>query len=62
MGVLSPLLAARNMKATINFYTKSLGFKLGMTFPDADNPVYTDLSNDVMVFLFIPAKNHGFGS
>jgi uncharacterized glyoxalase superfamily protein PhnB len=62
MGYLSPLLAVRNMKKTIDFYTKSLGFKLGMSFPSPDNPEYTDLSRDGMVLMFIPAANHGIGS
>ena len=59
MGVLSPLLAVRNMKETIEFYTNSLGFKMGMAFPDANNPEYVDLSKDGMVLMFIPAENHG---
>ncbi len=59
MGYLSPLLAARNMKETIEFYTKSLGFKMGMAFPDANNPEYVDLAKDGMVLMFIPAKDHG---
>jgi uncharacterized glyoxalase superfamily protein PhnB len=62
MGYLSPLLAVRNMKKTIDFYTNSLGFKLGMTFPSPDNPEYADLSKDGMVLMFIPAANHGIGS
>jgi len=62
MGDISPLLAVRNMKQTIEFYNNSLGFEQGMTFPDADNPEYTDLSKDGMVLMFIPAQNHGIGS
>ena len=62
MGYLSPLLAVRNMKETIEFYIKTLGFKMGMAFPDADNPEYADLSKDGMVLMFIPAKDHGIGS
>ena len=62
MGDISPLLAVRNMKQTIEFYKNSLGFEQGMTFPDADNPEYTDLSKDGMVLMFIPAQNHGIGS
>ena len=61
MGYLSPLLAVRNMKKTIDFYTKSLGFKLGMTFPSPENPEYADLSKDGMVLMFIPASNLGIG-
>ncbi len=38
MGVISPTLAARNMKETMEFYRDSLGFKMGLAFPDADNP------------------------
>ena len=59
MGVISPLLAVRNMKETIEFYRNSLGFKVGMCFPDANNPEYADISKDGMVLMFIPAKNHG---
>ena len=59
MGTLSPLLAVRNVKETIDFYTNSLGFKLGMCFPDANNPEYADLSKDDMVLMVIPAENHG---
>ena len=58
MGNISPLLAVRDMKKTIEFYNKSLGFKAGMAFPDATNPEYIDLSKDGMVLMFIPAKNH----
>jgi uncharacterized glyoxalase superfamily protein PhnB len=59
MGVISPTLAVRDMKKTIDFYTKSLGFKVGMIFPDANNPEYADLSKDGMVLMIIPAQNHG---
>jgi uncharacterized glyoxalase superfamily protein PhnB len=62
MGVLSSTLAVRNMKQTIEFYRNSLGFKMGMVFPDADNPEYVDLSKDGMVLMFIPAENVGIGS
>jgi uncharacterized glyoxalase superfamily protein PhnB len=62
MGYISPTLAVRNMKQTIQFYRDSLGFKLGMAFPDADNPEYVDLSKDGMVLMFIPAKNVGIVS
>ena len=62
MGYLSPLLAVSNVKKTIDFYQNTLGFKMGMVFPDADNPEYADLSKDGMVLMFIPAKNVGIGS
>jgi uncharacterized glyoxalase superfamily protein PhnB len=62
MGVISPTLAVRNMKQTIQFYGDSLGFKIGMAFPDADNPEYADLSRDGMVLMFIPVKNVGINS
>ena len=62
MGYISPTLAVRNMKESIEFYKNSLGFKLGMCFPDANNPEYADLSKDGMVLMFIPAKDHGIGS
>ncbi|MFC1592556.1 zinc ribbon domain-containing protein [Candidatus Omnitrophota bacterium] len=57
MGYLSPTLAVRNMKETIEFYKNSLGFKMGMAFPDASNPEYADISRDGMVLMFIPAEN-----
>ena len=59
MGYISPMLAARNMKQTIEFYKITLGFKMGMAFPDADNPEYIDLSKDGMVLMFIPVENVG---
>ncbi len=62
MGYLSPTLAVRDMKETIEFYKNSLGFKMGMAFPDANNPEYADLSKDGMVLMFIPAENIGIGS
>jgi len=62
VGYISPTLAARNMERTIEFYKNSLGFKMGMVFPDADNPEYADLSKDGMVLMFIPAENVGIGS
>ena len=61
MGYISPTLAARNMKQTIEFYKNSLGFKMGMAFPDSDNPEYAELSKDGMVLMFIPAENVGIG-
>jgi len=62
MGYISPTLAVSNMKESIEFYKNSLGFKMGMVFPSADNPEYADLSKDGMVLMFIPTKNIGFGS
>jgi uncharacterized glyoxalase superfamily protein PhnB len=62
MGYISPTLAVRNMKQAIQFYRDFLGFKLGMAFPDADNPEYADLSKDGMVIMFIPVKNVGIGT
>jgi len=62
MGVISPLLAVRNIKESIEFYMTSLGFEMGMAFPDANNPEYVDLSKDGMVLMFIPAENHGISA
>ena len=62
MGYLSPTLAVRDMKKTIDYYVKSLGFELGMTFPTPENPEYADLSKDDMVLMFLPAANLGIGS
>jgi uncharacterized glyoxalase superfamily protein PhnB len=61
MGYISPTLAVRKMKQTIQFYRDALGFKVGMTFPDADNPEYAHLSKDGMVLMFILAQNIGIG-
>ena len=52
MGYISPTLAVGDMKQTMQFYSDTLGFKIGMTFPDADNPEYSDLSKDGMVLMF----------
>lgn len=62
MGYLSPTLAVRNIKETIEFYKDSLGFKMGMCFPEANNPEYADLSKDGMSLMFIPIRNLGIGS
>ena len=62
MGVISPTLAVRNMKQSIEFYKNSLGFRMGMAFPDADKPEYADLSKDGMVLMFILAENVGIGN
>jgi len=61
MGYLSPTLAVRDVKATMDFYVKSLGFTVGMTFPTPENPEYADLSKDGMVLMFLPAANCGIG-
>jgi len=62
MGYISPTLAARNVRKTIEFYTNSLGFEIGIIFPHLNNPEYVDLSKDGMVLMFIPAENIGIGS
>jgi len=62
MDYISPTLAVRDMKEAIAFYRDSLGFKMGMAFPDAGNPEYADLSKDGMVLMFIAADNIGIGS
>jgi uncharacterized glyoxalase superfamily protein PhnB len=61
MGYISPTLAVRDIKKTIDFYTNSLGFKVGMAFPGVENPEYADLSRDGMVLMFLPADNIGIG-
>ena len=50
------------MKKAIDFYTGSLGFNVGLAFPDADNPEYVDLSKDGIVLMLIPAESHGISS
>jgi len=62
MGVLSPALAVRDMKKTIEFYKNSLGFNMVMVSPDADNPAYAELSKDSMALMFILAKDCAIGS
>ncbi len=62
MGHISPTLAVRDMKKSIEFYRDTLGFKIGICFPDAGNPEYADLSRDGMVLMFIAADNIGIGS
>ena len=59
MAYLSPTLAVRDMKKTIDFYKDSLGFKMGMAFPDVSQPEYVDLSKDGMILMFIPTQNLG---
>jgi uncharacterized glyoxalase superfamily protein PhnB len=59
VGVISPLLATRNVKATIDFYRDTLGFTVGMVFPDVDHAEYADLTKDEMSLMFVPAKNLG---
>lgn len=62
MGYISPTLAVRNLKQTIQFYRDSLGFQMGMTFPNADNPEYADLSKDGMVIMLVLAQNVGIAA
>jgi uncharacterized glyoxalase superfamily protein PhnB len=62
MGHISPALAVRDVKRTIQFYRDSLGFEMGMVFPDADNPEYADLSRDGMIIMLIPVGNAGVDS
>jgi uncharacterized glyoxalase superfamily protein PhnB len=62
MGCISPTLAVRDMKQTIQFYRDSLGFEMGMAFPNAENPEYADLSKDGMVIMLVPEQNAGIGA
>jgi uncharacterized glyoxalase superfamily protein PhnB len=62
MGYVSPTLAVRDMKQTIQFYRDSLGFEMGMAFPNAENPEYADLSKDGMVIMLVPEQNAGIGA
>lgn len=55
MGNISPNLSVKDMKKTLDFYTRKLGFMPGLTFPNPDNPVYADASKDGMIFMFTPA-------
>jgi uncharacterized glyoxalase superfamily protein PhnB len=59
MGSISPLMAVRDMKETINFYKESLGFETGLMFPDAANPEYADVTKEGMVFMLVPVESMG---
>ncbi len=61
MSCISPTLAVKDMKQTIEYYRDSLGFKIGMAFPNAGNPEHADLSKNGMVFMFLPVENVGIG-
>jgi uncharacterized glyoxalase superfamily protein PhnB len=61
MGTISPLLAVRNLKEAIEFYKSSLGFQVGVVFPDLNNPEYADLSKDGMVLMFATTSSLGVG-
>ena len=56
MGVVSPMLCVRDMKSSIDFYQKVLGFKLGMVFPDKERAEYADLQKDGMSVMLVPAR------
>jgi uncharacterized glyoxalase superfamily protein PhnB len=58
---LSPLLAARNVRETVDYYTKMLGFKLTTVFPTPENPEYVDLEKDGMVLMFVSCESEGIG-
>ena len=62
MGYISPALAVRDMKKTIEFYRDSLGFNMVLVSPDINNPAYAELSKDGMALMFILAKNCAIGS
>jgi len=62
MGTISPMLCVRNMKESMEFYQKVLGFKLGMVFPDAELAEYADLQKDGMSIMFVPARTEGISS
>ncbi|MDY6908050.1 MAG: VOC family protein [Chloroflexota bacterium] len=61
MGAMSVLLAVKDMKETLAFYTQVLGFEMGMVFPDAEGPEYADVARDGMQPMFVPCQNVGVG-
>ena len=61
MGAISPLMAVRSMKQTIEFYNNTLGFEMEMVFPDAENPEYVAFAKDEMHLMFLPVENAGIG-
>lgn len=62
MGVVSAMLCVRDMTASIDFYHKVLGFKLGMVFPNKERAEYADLQKDGMSIMLVPARTEGISS
>jgi uncharacterized glyoxalase superfamily protein PhnB len=62
MGAVSPMLCVRDMKESIEFYQRVLGFTLGMVFPDIEHAEYADLQKDGMSVMLAPARSDGINS
>ena len=53
-----PMLEAENLRETVDFYTRLLGFKCQEYFPDADNPVWASLLQDDVEIMFTARNAH----
>jgi uncharacterized glyoxalase superfamily protein PhnB len=59
---LSPLLETNDIKATIEFYTQTLGFTLRGTFEHEGITTWCDLVRDEIAFMFsLPNQNMNHG-
>jgi uncharacterized glyoxalase superfamily protein PhnB len=56
------MLCVRDMKGSMEFYEKVLGFKLGMVFPDVERAEYADLQKDGMSLMLVPARTERISS
>jgi uncharacterized glyoxalase superfamily protein PhnB len=55
---LTPMLETDDLKATIKFYTKILGFKQGDALPDSKNPTWVTLYKDNVYLMFAARNEH----
>ena len=52
------MLETDDLKRTIEFYTKTLGFECDAAYPDADNPAWASLTKDGVVIMFSARNAH----
>jgi uncharacterized glyoxalase superfamily protein PhnB len=55
---LTPMLESNDLKKTIEFYTKLLGFTCGSVSPDAENPGWCCLQKDGAIIMFSSRNAH----
>lgn len=53
---LEPLIYVPDLKKSIDFYTKILGFKLGKLYPDKNNPTYAPIIIDGNRLMLVSAR------
>ena len=53
-----PMLETDNLKETIDFYSRLLGFTCQNCFPDIENPVWTSLEKDGVELMFSVRNAH----